>query len=151
MQVCFSIFCAISVPGRAIFENMSVFPHPAFPYLVCALVSLLASPALAQEAETPGETGNVPAETPAETPVASEPAAQPERPPGVEGPLYTVAPEVEDPARQAAEVREIYRESDRTFANVLWWWVVLIAVLSALGYGAYWLWGRRVPRPPSGR
>ncbi len=135
---------------------MSVFPHPAFPYLVCVVLSLVASPALAQEAETPGETGNVTVETPAEAPdpgapAADEPAAQPERPPGVEGPLYTVAPEVVDTAQQAAEVREIYRESDQTFANVLWWWVVLIAVLSALGYGAYWLWGRREPRPPSGR
>jgi hypothetical protein len=145
---------------------MSVFPHPAIPYVVCAVLSLVASPALAQEAETPGETGNVPVETPAEAPdpgapaatapaatapTADEPAAEPDRPPGVEGPLYTVAPEVVDPAQQAAEVREIYRESDQTFANVLWWWVVLIAALSALGYGAYWLWGRREPRPPSGR
>ena len=68
----------------------------------------------------------------------------------MEGPLYTVAPEA-DPVEQAAEVREIYRESDQTFLNVLWWWVVLIAVLAGAGYGAFMLWGRRQPRPPSGR
>ncbi len=106
------------------------------------------APPTGQGAPAAGEAPPDPdpgAASPAGAPSGSENA-----PPGVEGPLFTVAPEGE-PLDDAQQVREIYRESDQTFVNVLWWWVVLIAVLAGAGYGAWMLWGRRQPRPPSGR
>lgn len=104
-------------------------------------------------------------QAPPEAPPEGTPQAPPEAPPGaedappqVEGPLFVVAPEGTPHGSahggahgDAQEVRGIYRASDQTFANVLWWWVLLIAVIAGLGYGAWMIWGRRTPRPPSGR
>ncbi len=131
------------------FANMSRFHHLSG-FSIAAALLLCVSPApSAQGDETPETVEAVPTETGDETPTAAPPTDE-HRPPGVEGPLFVVSPDEVEPG-DAQQVREIYRRSDTTFANVLWWWVVLLAVLAGLGYGAYVLWGRRQPRPPSGR
>lgn len=114
--------------------------------------------------EPAGETAAPPVTSPNAQPEGvpqAPPEGAPETPPGadaappqVEGPLFVVAPEGTPHGGghgDAREVREIYRASDQTFVNVLWWWVLLVAVIAGLGYGAWMIWGRRTPRPPSGR
>jgi len=115
----------------------------------CAIVlalSLIPGVSNARQDETPRDTEAAAADVAGEPPTAGEATpAQGETAAGVEGPLYVVTRE-EDTAE---EVREIYREGDLAFLNFFWWWIVLIAGLTAIGAGAYWIWGRRKPRRAS--
>jgi hypothetical protein len=104
-------------------------------------IAALASPALAQteasEAVSPGD------ETVQTVPAGDEtPTEAVESPTAVEGPLYVVAADLEDPQ----DVNEIYRDGEETFLGFFWFWFVAIAALAGVGGLAWWIWGKRNPR-----
>ncbi len=113
------------------------------PLLLITIVAL-ASPAFAQEqapeAVPTGEETVAPAgdETPTEPAEASEAV---EAPTPVEGPLFVVATDLEDPQ----DVKEIYREGEETFLGFFWFWFAVVAAIAGAGGLAWWIWGKRNP------
>jgi membrane protein required for beta-lactamase induction len=95
---------------------------------------------IAQEVETPAEA-TVSAQEEQEPATAEQPSPPQE--------LYVVS-QGEEPGT-LAEVQEIYRDSDRTFAAVFWYWLLAIVGLAGLGALAWFIWGRRGPPRISGR